>query len=61
MFDKDFIFGASTAAYQIEGYTNVDGRTDSICRHEAVAQNRFYAVAHFATDAIHVCISVVNK
>ena len=30
MFDKDFIFGASTAAYQIEGYTNTDGRTDSI-------------------------------
>ena len=30
MFDKDFIFGASTAAYQIEGYTNIDGRTDSI-------------------------------
>jgi len=30
MFDKDFIWGAATAAFQIEGATNVDGRIDSI-------------------------------
>lgn len=30
MFDKDFIWGAATAAFQIEGATNVDGRIPSI-------------------------------
>ena len=30
MFNKDFIFGVSTASYQIEGSTNIDGRTESI-------------------------------
>ena len=30
MFDKDFIFGAATASFQIEGATNIDGRTPSI-------------------------------
>jgi len=29
-FKDDFIWGAATSAYQIEGATNVDGRTDSI-------------------------------
>ncbi|MEO6200533.1 MAG: GH1 family beta-glucosidase [Cryobacterium sp.] len=29
-FPADFLFGAATAAYQIEGATNEDGRTDSI-------------------------------
>lgn len=30
MFKKGFIFGAATAAYQIEGSTNIDGRVKSI-------------------------------
>ena len=30
MFSKDFIFGAATAAYQIEGACDIDGKTPSI-------------------------------
>ena len=30
MFKKDFIFGAATASYQIEGYVDADGRCESI-------------------------------
>ena len=30
MFQKDFIFGAATAAYQIEGSVNKDNRVPSI-------------------------------
>lgn len=30
MFNKDFIFGAATASFQIEGYTQVDGSVPSI-------------------------------
>ena len=30
MFSKDFIFGASTASYQIEGYPDVDNKCESI-------------------------------
>jgi len=29
-FPPDFLFGAATAAFQIEGSTDVDGRSDSI-------------------------------
>ncbi|MDF2492160.1 MAG: beta-glucosidase, partial [Microbacterium sp.] len=29
-FPQDFLFGAATAAYQIEGAAHEDGRTDSI-------------------------------
>ncbi|MDP3208640.1 MAG: family 1 glycosylhydrolase, partial [Rhodoglobus sp.] len=29
-FPPDFLFGAATAAYQIEGAAHEDGRTDSI-------------------------------
>ena len=30
MFDKDFLFGTATAAYQIEGSVDADGRCESI-------------------------------
>ena len=29
-FDKDFLWGSATSAYQIEGATTEDGRKDSI-------------------------------
>jgi len=30
MFNKDFMFGVSTASYQIEGYVDADGRLESV-------------------------------
>ena len=29
-FDSDFLWGSATSAYQIEGGTGIDGRTDSV-------------------------------
>ena len=56
MFDKDFILGAATASYQIEGYVDKDGRCESIwdtfCKKEG-------AIAD-GSDGTKVCESYVK-
>lgn len=43
MFPKHFVFGSATASYQIEGASNVDGRSPSIwdrfCRESGKVKN----------------------
>ena len=60
-FPTDFVFGAATAAFQIEGAHHLDGRTDSIwdafCRVPGAVINGddgSVACDHYHLSLIHI-------
>ncbi|XP_050289330.1 beta-glucosidase 11-like isoform X27 [Quercus robur] len=52
-FPPDFVFGAASSAYQVEGAANVDGRTPSIWDTFAHAGNMHGASGDIACDGYH--------